>query len=112
MPVITVVPSNLLLLLDPQSGRQVDREVAPQPTGEHRAADATGGGGCRLPSAVTACWGGDKTGRGRISRSQETPPATGGASRRPLRRREGLELRDGLGSTGRWGGWQGSRGPA
>lgn len=27
----------------PQEWRQADREVAPQPTGEHRAADATGG---------------------------------------------------------------------
>lgn len=27
----------------PQEWRQADREVAPQPTGEHRAADAMGG---------------------------------------------------------------------
>lgn len=61
---------------------------------------------CDSSAGVETRQGGDG-----VPDRRETPPATGAHPDGRSRRREGLELRDGLwGSTGRWGGWQGSQG--
>lgn len=65
----------------PQEWRQVDREVATQPTGEHRATDA--GRGAGLPSAVTALLGWSQDGEGAGPRSQGGAAASGAIQTAP-----------------------------